>query len=98
MLETRQHCFREGDGFISNKTIQFADLNRVLGYHVIMNQLGFGFNDKPFRELRRALPEQYAPHKRFALYFQKDMNTKAKSFGLKSAVEDPDNLIRTNNW
>lgn len=90
---------RRGMVVSGNKTIRFNGFNPSMGaIKFIMHQLGFQFSNKPDLELRRVLPEQYAPHRRFALYFRKDVNARVKDFGLKSAVEDAGSLTSIDNW
>lgn len=100
-LETESYIsVGQGNMTVSgNKTIQFAGFNPSMGaVKFIMDQLGYECNDQPYLKLKKALPSEYAPHKRYALHFRKDLKMKIRKFGLKSAVEDSQNILNVVDW
>ena len=81
------------------KSVLFSGFNPNMGaVKFILTQLGFSFSEKPNLDLRKALPEQYSPIKRFALHFRKDANSRERGFGLKNALQDAENNIITLKW
>ena len=81
------------------KNIKFHGLNPSMGaLKYIFWSMGFDYHDNVNEDLKKHLPLQYNPIRRFGMLFTRNPELSNREWGLANAVEDPSNVVGEMDW